>query len=212
MDNTLKYTLTGPIAVVSERGHGNSGAAQDFQPCDFRILIDFLFNYEGKPKNEIGHACGDQLKGYYRDIDESFEKIFKGKSEDNKGKSATSISDIEDHRTYRYRADSYTEPDWVKDAETFLGAHKVKGSISSTNLSSFESDNSPIGQPESLILPDFLPDWIVHSPSIHAGPPLQSQTFSSIATNMKTEEESAGKESMGITQITQSTNSVYRKK
>ncbi|KAB8298733.1 hypothetical protein EYC80_000908 [Monilinia laxa] len=212
MDDNLKYTLTGPIAVVSERGHGSSGAAQDFQPYDFRILIDFLFNYEGRPKTEVGHACGDQLKGAKGISMSRFKKIFMGRSEDKKGKSATNIFDIEEHRIYRHQADHSTEPDWLKDAEEFLSAHRVKRSISSANLSSFEPDDSPIDPPKSFILPDFLPDWIVQSPSIHTGPPLPSQTFSSIATDMKTEKESAGRESMDITSITHGgTNRRHRK-
>ncbi|KAA8569960.1 hypothetical protein EYC84_002298 [Monilinia fructicola] len=209
MGDDLKYTLTGPIAVVSETGHGNSGAAQDFQPCDFRILIDFLFNYEGKPNTEIGHACGDQLKGTTGTSMSRFKKFFMGKSEDGKGKSATSIFNIKEHRAHRRRAESSTEPDWIKDAESFLDAHKVKRSNSSTHLSSLEADDSPIDPPESFFVPDFLPDWIVQSSAIHVGPRLQSRTVSSTATNMKTREKSESRESMDITPISQGTNHVY---
>ncbi|KAJ8058953.1 hypothetical protein OCU04_011937 [Sclerotinia nivalis] len=199
MDGKLKYFLKGPVAVVSEHGWGNFGNVQHFQPCDFRILIDFLYNYEGKPKIEIGHACGEDSKGVLGTKMSLFLKFLTGKAQDGKGKSKNASFDAEEQRTYRKRAGSFFEPEWVMESESFLPRHEIQHSRSSVNLCSFRDDDS-LHKPESFVMPDFLPDWIRESDSITTGPTLRPKTAPPLSVDTKkTMKESASMESLEIT-------------
>ncbi|KAF7853952.1 hypothetical protein EAF04_010618 [Stromatinia cepivora] len=200
MDGKLKYSLKGPVAVVSERGRGDFGDVQHFEPCDFRILIDFLFNYEGKPKLEVGHACGEDSKGVLGTRMSRFLKFLTGKAQDGKGKSTNAIFDAEEYRTYRKRAGSFSESEWAVDSGSFLTRHNIQHSRSSVNLGSFRDDGSSLHKPESFVMPDFLPDWIRESDSIATGPVSRPKTAPPLSVDTKkTMKESASMESMEIT-------------
>lgn len=173
MDGKLNYTLTGPVAVVSEAGHGRSGSgsAQHFQPCDLRILIDFLFNYGGKPHTEIGHGCGDQTKGSSLI---RFVKFLRGKDQGGKQISTEPPFNAEDYRTFQERVESFTDYDRGTDTTFYESEHRARKSRSSINLGSFSHDGSILFRPESPGLPDFLPDWIRESTRIRVGFPVRT--------------------------------------
>ncbi|TGO21913.1 hypothetical protein BPAE_0194g00190 [Botrytis paeoniae] len=202
MDGNMKFPLKGPVAVVRERGWGLVGSAQHFQPCDFRILIDFLFNYEGKPDIDIGHACGEESKGILGTSVSRVLKFLKGKAQDGKGKSKNTPFDGEERRTYRKQAETFAEPDWMRNSENFLPRHKMQHSKSSINLGSFKDDASSLHEAESFVMLDFLPDWIRESGVIATGPRTHSETAPSLSINTeKAFEESASSDSMTITPI-----------
>ncbi|KAF7896804.1 uncharacterized protein EAF01_009207 [Botrytis porri] len=194
MDGNVKFGLKGPVAVVRERGWGAVGSAQHFQPCDFRILIDFLFNYEGKPNIDIGHACGERSKGALGTSVSRVFKFLKKKSQDGKEKSKNTHFDDKERRIYRKRAETFTEPDWMGNTETFLPIHNIQHSQSSINLGSFKDDASSLHETESFLIPDFLPDWIRESDAIAAGPGTYSETAPSLSINT----EKALEESVSI--------------
>ncbi|KAF7885617.1 uncharacterized protein EAF02_004126 [Botrytis sinoallii] len=194
IDGNMKFAFKGPVAVVRERGWGSVGSAQHFQPCDFRILIDFLFNYEGKPNINIGHACGEEPKNILGTSVSRVLKFLKGKAQDGKRKSKNAPLGGEERRTYRKRAETFAEPDWMENSETFLPRHKMQRSKSSINLGSFRDDASSLHKAESFVMPDFLPDWIRESVSIAAGP----RTHSEIATSLSINTEKAFEESDSI--------------
>ncbi|ESZ93902.1 hypothetical protein SBOR_5723 [Sclerotinia borealis F-4128] len=213
MDGKLKYALKGPVAVVSESGQDSFGTAQHFQPCDFRILIDFLFNYEGNPDLEVGHACGSESKGILGASVTRFLKFFKGKAPDGKSKSTNTLFDVEDHRIYRHRAASFTESDWVMDSASFLPKHRVQRSQSSVKLGSCRDDGSSLHRPKPFVLPDFIPDWITGSKSIAVGPQTHSNTVledRSSNNKKKTVKPAASIDSLKITTISEGITRVYR--
>ncbi|KAI9642452.1 hypothetical protein NHQ30_009257 [Ciborinia camelliae] len=144
MGGNLKHSLRGPVAVVSERGHGLSRSPEHFQPCDLRILIDFLFHYEGKPKVEIGHACGNDSKNVLVTSVNRFLKFLKGKAGNGGRKSTNTLFDGEDNRVYRHREGTFTKTDWVMDSESFLPRPMVQHSKSSNNFGSFKEDGSTV--------------------------------------------------------------------
>ncbi|TGO17737.1 hypothetical protein BTUL_0015g00730 [Botrytis tulipae] len=202
MDGNVKFTFKGPVAVVRERGWGSVGSAQHFQPCDFRILIDFLFNYEGKPNIGIGHACGEESKSVLGTSVSRVIKFLKGKAQDGKGKSKNARFEVEERRIYRKRAETFAEPNWMRNSEAFLPRHKMQRSESSINLGSFRDDTSSLHKAESFIMPDFLPDWIRESGAIAAGPRTYSERVPSLYINTeKAFEGSASSDSMAITPI-----------
>ncbi|TGO44537.1 hypothetical protein BCON_0502g00020 [Botryotinia convoluta] len=202
MDGNMKFVLKGPVAVVRERGWGSVGSARHFQPCDFRILIDFLFNYEGKPNIDIGHACGEESKSVLGTSVSRVLKFLKKKSQDGKGKSKISPFEVEEHRTYRRRTETFAELDWIMKSATFPPRHKMQHSKSSINLGSFKDDASSLHKAESFVMPDFLPDWIRESGTIAAGPRTHSETAPSLSIDTeKAFEESASIDSTTITPI-----------
>lgn len=202
MDENMKFTFKGPVAVVRERGWGSVGSAQHFQPCDFRILIDFLFNYEGKPNIDIGHACGEESKSVLGTSVSRFLRFLKGRAQDGKGKSKNARFNVEERRNYRKRAETFAEPDWMRNSEAFLPRHKMQRSTSSINLGSFRDDASSLHNAESFIMPDFLPDWIRESGAIAAGPKTYSERVPSLyISTEKAFEGSASSDSMKITPI-----------
>ncbi|QSZ32391.1 hypothetical protein DSL72_001965 [Monilinia vaccinii-corymbosi] len=210
MNGNLKYTFKGPVLVACESGHDQSRTAQHFQPHDFRILIDFLFNYDGKPGTELGHACGDQ--GALGKSKSAFRKFFRRKSQNGRKNSAnTPVDDVEGDRTHIQRAEHLTNQDWTRDSASSFSEHKVRRSTSVTEFGSPEDDVPSINRPESFVGPDFLLDWIIQSPLIYAGLPLHSQADPVIKADMKgTARESASRESIEFIPRAQGTNHVYQ--
>ncbi|KAF7959543.1 hypothetical protein EAE96_001159 [Botrytis aclada] len=207
MDGNVKFALKGPVAVVRESGWGSVGSAQHFQPCDFRILIDFLFNYEGKPDIDIGHACGEESKGVLGTSVSLVLKFLKGKAQDGKGKSKNTPFDVERSRTYRKRAETFPEPDWIIKTPTFLPGHKFQRSKSSINLGSIKDDAYSLHKAESFVMPDFLPDWIRESGAITTGRRTHSETAPSLSIDTeKAFEESASIDSVTTTPISPATS------
>lgn len=202
MASDLKYPLKGPVAVVSEHGDGDSGNVQHFQPRDFRILIDFLYNYDGRPKIEIGHACGDHSKGIVGKRMSRFLNFLTGKAQDGKGNSTTNAPfDAEEERTYGKLDGSFFDPDRILESESLLPRHESQHSEPGVDLGSLEDDGSPIDKPESFVLPDFLPDWIRESDAIATGPIIRSNTAPSLSVvgTKTTMKKPASMESIEIT-------------
>ncbi|CAD6445999.1 0eb0a92f-c2fd-465f-8de0-6f659029a141-CDS [Sclerotinia trifoliorum] len=201
MAGDLKYPLKGPVAVVSERSGGDSGDVQHFQPCDFRILIDFLYNYDGRPKLEIGHACGGHSKGILGKRMSRFVNFLTGKAQDGKEQSTTNCSSgAEEERTCRKSGGSFFGPEWIAESESLPPRHETQHSRSSADLVSLRDDGSSLHKPESFVLPDFLPDWIRESDAIATGPITRAKTAPPVSVDTKkTLKEPASMESMEIT-------------
>lgn len=209
MDGNLNYTMSGPIAVISEHGHGLLGSVQHFQPCDFRILIDFLFNYGGKPKIEVGHACGDDSKGTSVS---RFLNRFKEKVQNVKKNPTDAVFDVENHMTYRLPERPLAGPDRLMDSGPYLSRPTAQHTKSSINLGSFKDDESSLHKPEAFVMPDFLPDWIRESESIFVGPSIPRPQTAPDLFNDKdmTIKKSPSIDSMAITPITKGRANVYQ--
>ncbi|TEY71475.1 hypothetical protein BOTCAL_0092g00080 [Botryotinia calthae] len=185
MGGKMKFTWKGPVAVVRERGWDAVGSAQHFQPCDFRILIDFLFNYEGKANASIGHACGEESKSVLGTFVSRFLKFLNGKAHDGKGKSKNAPFSVEQSRTFRKRAETFAGPDSIMNSANIRLRHKMQHSESSINPDSFKDDASLLHKPESFVMPDFLPDWIRESREITAGPRPYSEVAPSLSLDIE---------------------------
>ncbi|KAM0316424.1 hypothetical protein ACHAO8_003205 [Botrytis cinerea] len=181
MGGKMKFTWKGPVAVVRERGWGSVGSAQHFQPSDFRILIDFLFNYEGKANASIGHACGEESKSVLGASVSRILKFLMGKAQNRKRKSMNAPFGMEQPKTYRKRAETFSGPDSIMSSTNVRPRHKMQHSEPSINLGSFRDDASSPHKPESFVMPDFLPDWIRESFIITAGPRPHSEIAPSLS-------------------------------